>query len=73
MTYNMNIYKAVQQRVKQQAGFVPKTCWIAHVLELNGQELRPAHNRKDRDTRQVPCPADKRTPIERALRELKRI
>jgi len=67
----MNIYKAIQQKVKQQAGFVPKTCWIAHVLELNGQHLRPAHNRKDRSTRRVPCPPDKRKPIERVLRELK--
>jgi len=69
----MNLYKAVQQKVKKDAGFVPKTCWIAHVLELNGQVLRPAPNRKDRAARQVPCPLDKRTPIERALRELKRI
>jgi hypothetical protein len=69
----MNTYKAVQRKVKQDAGFVPKSCWIAHVLEMNGQHVRPAHNRKDRGTRQVPCPPDKRKPIERALRELKKI
>ena len=69
----MNIYRAVQQKVKEEAGFIPKTCWIAHVLELNGKRLRPAHNRKDQNTRQVPCPPGKRMPIERALRELKRI
>jgi hypothetical protein len=73
MMREMNIYKAVQQRVKRQAGFVPKTCWIAHVLELNGQQLRPAHNRKRLDMREFPCPPDKRSYIERALRELKRI
>jgi hypothetical protein len=69
----MNIYKTVQQKVKKEAGFVPKTCWIAHVLELNGQQPRTARNRKDQGTRQFPCPPDKRTPIELALRELKQI
>jgi hypothetical protein len=69
----MNLYKDVQERVKQEAGFVPKTCWIAHVLELNGKSPRPAHNRKAQGTRQFPCPPDKRKPIERALRELKKI
>ena len=69
----MNIYTTVQLKVKQQAGFVPKTCWIAHVLELNGQKLRPAHNRKDKTKREVPCPPNKRKPIERVLRELKKI
>jgi hypothetical protein len=73
MIYSMTTYKAVQQKVKQEAGFIPKTCWIAHVLELNGKQLRPAHNRKDPRTRQVPCAPDKRLPIERVLRELKKI
>jgi hypothetical protein len=68
-----NTYKAVQRRVKEEAGYVPKTCWIAHVLELNGYPLRRAHNRKDQTTRQVPCPPDKRPSIERALRELRKI
>jgi hypothetical protein len=69
--HTMNIYKAVQQKVKEEAGFVPKTCWIAHVLELNGQHPNLAHNRKEPGVRKFPCPPDKRKPIERALRELK--
>ena len=72
-TDGMNIYRMVQLRVKEEAGYVPKTCWIAHVLELNGQPLRRAHNRKDQKRRQVPCPPDKRPSIERVLRELKKI
>lgn len=69
----MSTYKMVQLRVKEEAGYVPKTCWIAHVLELNGYPLRRAHNRKDRRTRLVLCPPDKRPAIERVLRELKKI
>ena len=41
----MPTYEAVQREVKMTAGFVPKTCWIAHVLELHGRTLRTAPNR----------------------------
>jgi hypothetical protein len=64
----MATYKEIQGCVKKQSGFVPKTCWIAHVLELNGKPPRVAANRTDPRTRQVPCPAEKRPGIERCLR-----
>src|SRR5947209_8161764 len=66
----MAIYVPVQRLVKEQAGFVPETCWIAHVLELNGCPPRIAHNRINPNTRKRPCPPAKRTAIERALRQL---
>jgi hypothetical protein len=67
------MYKIVRLRVKELYGFVPKTCWIAHVLELNGGTPRVAHNRIDPKLRQVPCPPNKRNPIEHVLRELGKI
>jgi hypothetical protein len=69
----MATYEPTILRVKELYGFVPKTCWIAHVLELNGQTPRIAHNRIDPRARKVPCPPDKRVPIERVLRELGKI
>jgi hypothetical protein len=38
----MATYKDIQKYVKQRFGFEPKTCWIAHVKELNGLPTRSA-------------------------------
>lgn len=67
----MATYKDIQLTVKDQAGFVPKTCWIAHVLSIHSQTKRQAPNRKGQ--RKHPCPDDKRAAIEAALRRFKMI
>jgi len=69
----MATYKDIQKLVKVEAGFVPETCWIAHVLELNGFPPRVSHNRISPNARKRPCPPDKRPAIERALRKLGRL
>lgn len=63
----MGTHKDIQKYVKQRFGFEPKTCWIAHVKELNGLPTHPSWNRAGR-IREVPCPPDKRPAIEAALR-----
>ena len=65
----MPTYVDVQKCVKAQFGFVPKTCWIAHVKELNGLNTRRAQNRGS-GSRKYPCPTDKRIAIEKCLRHL---
>jgi hypothetical protein len=60
-------YAEIQAWVKEHAGFVPKTCWIAHVKELSGVKPRLAPNRADPGKRIVPCPPGKVEPIRRAL------
>jgi hypothetical protein len=42
-------------------------------LELNGHPPRVAHNRTDPRVRKVPCPLNKREPIEHVLREFGKI
>ncbi len=64
----MSTYAAIQTYVKQTHGFVPKTCWIAHVKSLHGLPMRTAPNRASPQTRMVPCPPEKRPAIEDALR-----
>jgi hypothetical protein len=66
----MPTYEAIQQEVRMTYCFVPKTCWIAHVIELSGRKLRVATNRIDPNVRKHPCPADKQPPIIEALRKL---
>lgn len=65
----MTTYKQIQQEVEKRYGWLPKTCWIAHVKELNGLPVRRAPNRAS-NMRAVPCPPEKRTAIEAAMREL---
>lgn len=62
----MATYKQIQQFVKINSGFVPKTCWIAHMKELCGLPVETAANRIDED-RQVPCPLDKQDAIRSAF------
>lgn len=65
----MATYLEIQNEVKSSSGFVPKTCWIAHVLSDNGKTQRLAPNRKSASERVSPCPVEKRKPIEAALRK----
>ena len=64
----MATYKQIQDYVKKTHQFTPKTCWIAHVKELNGLNTRTAPNRRSKENREYPCPNDKRAAIEDAFR-----
>lgn len=62
----MATYYQVQNWVSEHYGFVPKTCWIAHVKELNRLPRRDAPNRLG-SQRAQPCPPEKRGAIEAAF------
>lgn len=64
----MAAYRQIQDDVKKRHGRTVKTCWIAHVNELNGLRLRLAPNRRSRARRQVPCPPGVRPLIEASMR-----
>ena len=66
----MSTYREIQQKVKQLYGRTVKTCWIAHVKELNGLNPRKAPNRLSSLVRKNPCPQDIRPIIEVAMRQL---
>lgn len=53
----MTTYEDIQSYVKRTYGFIPKTCWIAHVKEICGLPVRKAWNRLGE--RSNPCPPDK--------------
>jgi hypothetical protein len=63
----MATYKQIQEWVKQQYGFIPKTCWIADAKNQAGIPMRKAPNRQGLD-RVEPCPPNKIAPIREALR-----
>lgn len=64
----MATYRQIQDRVKAKAGYVPKTCWIAHVKAQHGLTTRQAPNRFSPSSREHPCPPDKKASIEAAMR-----
>lgn len=66
----MATYKEIQDWVRQQYGWVPKTCWIAHCKELAGLPRQDAWNRQG-STRKVPCSLEKREPIFEAFLNFK--
>jgi len=69
----MATYKTIQAYVKETYGFVPKSCWIAHMKEVCGIPVRQSPNRKSSDKREVPCPPDKMDAIKNAFVHFKMI
>jgi hypothetical protein len=67
----MATYREIQAWVKKQSDFVPKTCWIAHVMSDQNLTTRKAPNRISGTMRQHPCPDDKRPAILAALKHFK--
>lgn len=69
----MATYKQIQNHVRTQHNFTPKTCWIADVLSSYGLTTRVAANRRDPSKREYPCPIGKRAAIEQALKQFRMI
>lgn len=57
----MATYKEIQAWIRDEYGWQPKTCWIAHCKQIKGLPLKPAWNRSG--DREVPCPVNKRQAI----------
>jgi hypothetical protein len=64
----MATYKQIQEDVRERHGRAVKTCWIAHVKELNGVRMRTAPNRHSPDVRVHPCPVEFKAMIEDSMR-----
>ena len=59
----MATYKEIQEYIKINYNFVPKTCWIAHMKEVYGLPVNIASNRYSLHNRKYPCPIDKQSAI----------
>jgi hypothetical protein len=64
----MATYSAIRDFVRKKHGFQPVTGWVAHVKFDHGLTTRQAPNRIDPNNRTNPCPDNKRSAIEDALR-----
>lgn len=66
-------YKQIEEYVKRKYSRTVKSCWIAHVKELNDLNPQVSHRRFDPEKRVNPCPESKRPLIEDAMRHFKMI
>lgn len=64
----MATYKDIQADIKKQFSITVKTCWIAHVKEINGLSPRVAPNRLCPTERRYPCPENVRPLIEASMK-----
>lgn len=64
----MATYEDIQADIRKRHGRTVKSCWIAHVKELNGLKPRQAPNRRSALQREVPCPPKFRPVIEASMR-----
>jgi len=69
----MATYKEIQDYVKNTDGFIPKTCWIAHMKEICNIPVKTAYNRYSPDKREKPCPSEKMEAIKNAFIHFKMI
>lgn len=67
----MATYKEIQAYVLKHGGFFPKSCWIAHVKEMEGLNTRIAANRISDRKRKFPCPPARIAAIVSALRNFR--
>lgn len=63
-------YRQIQDDVRKRHGKNVKTCWIAHVKEINGLNPRMSSNRQSLFKRAHPCPDKIRPIIEESMRHL---
>jgi hypothetical protein len=59
----MATYKQIQDYVKQEHGYIPKSCWIAHMKEVSGLKPKMSPRRYSSTTRVHPCPIEKQNDI----------
>lgn len=66
----MATYREIENYVRNNFGFVPKTCWIADVKNSFGLTTRVAPNRHSLIKRTNPCLSEKRQFIIKAMKAL---
>ena len=64
----MATYPEIQAYVKDKYNLSIKTCWITHMKEVCGLDVKMSHRRYDPDRRVNPCPESKKPMIEDAFR-----
>jgi hypothetical protein len=70
---SMATYKQIQEYVKKTNGYVPKSCWIAHMKEICGLDPKMSARRYSPDSRVHPCPMNKQEDIRNSFKYFKMI
>lgn len=63
----MATYKQIQDYIRSKYGYSVKTCWIAHMKEVCGLNLKVSPNRHSPTSRVHPCPPSKQNDLREAF------
>jgi len=66
----MATYRQIQDYIKKNHGYIPKTCWIAHMKEVCGLNPKTAANRRS-SIRMYPCPPERQGDLRKAFEHFK--
>ena len=69
----MATYRQIEAYVKENYGYKPKPCWIAHMKEVCGLNPRVSPNRHSPTERVHPCPTEKQDDLRTAFEYFKMI
>ncbi len=67
----MATYQEIQKYIKENYGYVAKSCWIAHMKEKCGFKPNMSPNRLSSLSRKYPCPEEKQEHIKVSFRHFK--
>ena len=59
----MATYKQITEYVKNEYGYTPKSCWIAHMKEVSGLNPKVSPRRYSVNSRVHPCPQHKQNDL----------
>jgi len=63
----MATYTQIQEYIKKQFGYKPKSCWIAHMKEICGLNPKISSRRYDLNKRVCPCTLETQSDIKQAF------
>lgn len=69
----MATYKQIQEYIKENYSYIPKSCWIAHMKEICGLKPKISSRRNSPDSRVHPCPETKQNDIIETFKHFKMI
>ncbi|TWT13195.1 hypothetical protein FQV28_03105 [Planomicrobium sp. CPCC 101079] len=69
----MATYIEIHSFIKQEYGYTAKTCWIAHMKEVNGLKPKVSPRRISETNRVHPCPEKKQRDITAAFKHFRMI
>jgi len=67
LVFHAYLSKQGQAYIKENFGYIPKICWIAHMKEICGLNPQVAANRRSNAVKMYLCPPEKQEDLQQAF------